>query len=233
MKNRQISESIEVGIFLALSGGFMDAYSYINRGKVFANAETGNIILMALKVCEGKFFEAVNYLIPIVSFAVGVAICEIIKYRKERINMIHWRQILVLFEIFAFIVVGFLPQEMNRVANSIISMISGIQFATFPKIRGTAMATTMCTGNLKTGTQNMYRGIKNGDKSAIEKGLYSEGMPNYLVKMAVGRPREVQSAVFQGATTERWHYKTLTLTFQNGRLIGWESVDNSTPKAGI
>ncbi|WP_315153697.1 hypothetical protein [Capnocytophaga leadbetteri] len=69
--------------------------------------------------------------------------------------------------------------------------------------------------------------------SAIEKGLYSEGMPNYLVKMAVGIPREVQSAVFQGATTERWHYKTLTLTFQNGRLIGWESVVNSTPKAGI
>ena len=69
--------------------------------------------------------------------------------------------------------------------------------------------------------------------SAIEKGLYAEGMPNYLVKMAVGIPREVQSAVFQGATTERWHYKTLTLTFQNGRLIGWESVDNSTPKAGI
>nr|WP_314448536.1 YoaK family protein [uncultured Lachnoanaerobaculum sp.] len=172
MNKRQISESIEVGIFLALSGGFMDAYSYINRGKVFANAETGNIILMALKVCEGKFFEAVNYLIPIISFAVGVAICEIIKYRKERINMIHWRQILVLFEIFAFIVVGFLPQEMNRVANAIISMISGIQFATFPKIRGTAIATTMCTGNLKTGTQNMYRGIKTGDRSAIEKGLY-------------------------------------------------------------
>ena len=69
--------------------------------------------------------------------------------------------------------------------------------------------------------------------SAIEKGLYAEGMPNYLVKMAVGIPREVQSAVFQGATTERWHYKTLTLTFQNGRLIGWESVVNSTPKAGI
>ena len=26
MNKRQISESIEVGIFLALSGGFMDAY---------------------------------------------------------------------------------------------------------------------------------------------------------------------------------------------------------------
>ena len=79
MKRWQTSESITVGLFLALSGGFMDAYSYINRGKVFANAETGNIILMTLKICEGKFLESVNYLIPITSFAIGVAISEIIK----------------------------------------------------------------------------------------------------------------------------------------------------------
>lgn len=172
MKRWQISESIMVGILLALSGGFMDAYSYINRGKVFANAETGNIILMTLKICEGKFLESINYLIPILSFAIGVAICEIIKHRKEKINIIHWRQIIVVFEIVAFVFVAFLPQDMNQIANSIISMISGVQFATFPKVRGTAMATTMCTGNLKAGTQNMYRGIKTGDKSALEKGLY-------------------------------------------------------------
>lgn len=172
MKRWQISESIMVGILLALSGGFMDAYSYINRGKVFANAETGNIILMTLKICEGKFLESINYLIPILSFAIGVAICEIIKHRKEKINIIHWRQIIVVFEIAAFVFVAFLPQDMNQIANSIISMISGVQFATFPKVRGTAMATTMCTGNLKSGTQNMYRGIKTGDKSALEKGLY-------------------------------------------------------------
>lgn len=172
MKRWQISESIMVGILLAFSGGFMDAYSYINRGKVFANAETGNIILMTLKICEGKFLESINYLIPILSFAMGVAICEIIKHRKEKINIIHWRQIIVVFEIAAFVFVAFLPQDMNKIANSIISMISGVQFATFPKVRGTAMATTMCTGNLKAGTQNMYRGIKTNDKSALEKGLY-------------------------------------------------------------
>lgn len=40
-KKVQISESIELGILLALSGGFMDAYSYIGRGGVFANAQTG------------------------------------------------------------------------------------------------------------------------------------------------------------------------------------------------
>ena len=159
MKRWQTSESITVGLFLALSGGFMDAYSYINRGKVFANAETGNIILMTLKICEGKFLESVNYLIPITSFAIGVAISEIIKRRKEKINMIHWRQIPLLLEIVAFIVVAFLPQDMNKIANSIISLVSGVQFSTFPKIRDVVIATTMCTGNLKSGTQNLYRGI--------------------------------------------------------------------------
>lgn len=37
----QISESIGLGTILALSGGFMDAYSYIERGKVFANCSDG------------------------------------------------------------------------------------------------------------------------------------------------------------------------------------------------
>ena len=78
-------------------------------------------ILMTLKICEGKFLESVNYIIPITSFAIGVAISEIIKRRKEKIDMIHWRQIPLLLEIAAFIVVAFLPQDMNQIANSIIS----------------------------------------------------------------------------------------------------------------
>ena len=48
-KKVQISESIELGILLALSGGFMDAYSYIGRGEVFANAQTGNMLLLPLE----------------------------------------------------------------------------------------------------------------------------------------------------------------------------------------
>ena len=44
--SRQMSESVRIGIFLTMAGGFMDAYSYICRGKVFANAQTGNIVLL-------------------------------------------------------------------------------------------------------------------------------------------------------------------------------------------
>lgn len=44
--SKQMSESIKLGVILAIAGGFMDAYSYMCRGKVFANAQTGNILLL-------------------------------------------------------------------------------------------------------------------------------------------------------------------------------------------
>lgn len=69
--------------------------------------------------------------------------------------------------------------------------------------------------------------------NSIEKGVYKENMPDYLVKMAIGRPLNVQPVVFHGITTERWRYKSVVLSFQNGRLIGWETSDNSTQKAGL
>lgn len=52
-RSRQISESIGLGLLLALAGGFMDAYSYIERGQVFANAQTGNILLFGINISRG------------------------------------------------------------------------------------------------------------------------------------------------------------------------------------
>ena len=41
-------EMLRVGLCLAFTGGFLDAYTYLLRGGVFANAQTGNMVLMAL-----------------------------------------------------------------------------------------------------------------------------------------------------------------------------------------
>ena len=42
-----VYEWLEIGILLCLAGGFMDAYTYVTRGGVFANAQTANLILMS------------------------------------------------------------------------------------------------------------------------------------------------------------------------------------------
>ena len=42
-----MSEAFITSIFLALSGGFQDAYTYFTRDGVFSNAQTGNVVLMS------------------------------------------------------------------------------------------------------------------------------------------------------------------------------------------
>ena len=47
--------SLTMVMFLTFSGGLMDAYSYINRGKVFSNAQTGNLLLLGVNLSLGNF----------------------------------------------------------------------------------------------------------------------------------------------------------------------------------
>ena len=91
-KNSQMSSSLAVGILLALAGGFMDAYSYMARGHVFANAQTGNILLFAVAISEGRPADSLRYLLPVVSFALGIALAAAMRTRFGHMSRLHWRQ---------------------------------------------------------------------------------------------------------------------------------------------
>ena len=51
-------KTLHIGLIMAASGGFIDAYTYITRGGVFAFAQTGNIIFMGINLTEGNFLTA-------------------------------------------------------------------------------------------------------------------------------------------------------------------------------
>ncbi len=74
LKSNQMSDTFTNAIFLTLSGGFQDAYTYLCRGKVFANAQTGNIVLMSTHFFEGEFGLILHYLIPVISLYSGYAL---------------------------------------------------------------------------------------------------------------------------------------------------------------
>ena len=63
-QRRQMSDAFATAIFIILSGGLQDAYTYCCRGGVFANAQTGNIVLMSTRLFQGDFSGCVRYLIP-------------------------------------------------------------------------------------------------------------------------------------------------------------------------
>ncbi len=171
-RNNQMSESIELGIILALSGGFMDAYSYMCRGHVFANAQTGNMLLLGVNLSQGKWIVALHYFFPIASFAIGIVIATLMRHHlKEKKIKLHWRQFSVLIEAVVMIFVCFIPQSLNFMANSLISFACGIQVESFRKIHGNGVATTMCIGNLRSAAQNITDYWHTKDRISLLKGL--------------------------------------------------------------
>lgn len=174
--SRQMSDAFRTTVFLTLSGGFQDAYTYMGRGKVFANAQTGNIVLMATNFCEGDFAKALRYLLPLLAFAAGVYFAEGIRNRYHLMERFHWRQLILLIEIALLFVVGFIPNNLDWLANMLVSFVCAMQVQSFRKVHGNAYASTMCIGNMRSGMDSLCSWVLNRNPAALKKSLYYWGI---------------------------------------------------------
>ena len=171
-KRARVSESIRLGTLLTFVGGFLDAYSYLTRGGVFANAETGNIVLMGIHLAQGQWRQAIFYLFPITCFPLGIFAAEWFKKHVGEKKMLHWKESVLFLEIFVLFIAGFLPQQFNSLVNSSIAFVCALQVEAFRKMHGMAFATTMCTGNLRSGTELLTVGAFEHDSDKKKKGLW-------------------------------------------------------------
>lgn len=169
--NGQMSDAFCTALFVILSGGFQDAYTYCCRGEVFANAQTGNIVLMSSAFFAGEWNAVLKYIIPIVSFLIGTAIAELIHVKFKPCEKIHWRQIILIIEIVLLFGVGFIPQRINALANALVSFVCAMQVQTFHKVRGHAYASTMCIGNMRSGVEALCAYYHVHDKAILKKAL--------------------------------------------------------------
>lgn len=175
-RNGQMSEAFCTAMFLSVSGGLQDVYTYLYRGKVFANAQTGNIVLCSVKLVEGDWSAVLHYLVPLCFFALGVFTAELLRQKFQQMQRLHWRQLVVLCEIVMLFVVGFFPQEWNLMANALVSFACAMQVQTFRKVNGYAFASTMCIGNMRSGMDSLCSWVLNRNPAALKKSLYYWGI---------------------------------------------------------
>lgn len=118
----QMSEAFLTSIFLAVSGGFQDAYTYNTREEVFSNAQTGNVVLMSQNFMVGRWMDGLRYLFPLMAFAFGVFFAERIQGRFKYAKRLHWRQGILLLEIVILFAWWDLSlQEYNMAATVLVS----------------------------------------------------------------------------------------------------------------
>ncbi len=178
----QTSESFVLSALLSFSGGLQDAYTYNVRDHVFANAQTGNVVLMSQNFMTGNWETAVHYMLPLIAFALGVLITEQVESRFKH-GRIHWRQLVVLIEMLLLGIVGFLPVSLNVAANMMVSFSCAMQVQAFRTVQGYEYASTMCIGNLRSGTESLSRYFREKDRGALKKALNFFGI---IVVFAIG-----------------------------------------------
>ncbi|WP_338447731.1 YoaK family protein [Niallia oryzisoli] len=151
------SNSIILGVLLAIVGGFLDAYTFISRDGVFANAQTGNMVLFAVKIANKEWEASFLHIPPILAFIAGEIVSEIVKIERVREVVYSYRRSILILECMILMIVGMLPPAVpNIVVTVCIAFVSSLQISTFNKIEKWAYNSTMTTGNLRTATQAAY-----------------------------------------------------------------------------
>ncbi|MEF9952041.1 MAG: YoaK family protein [Clostridium sp.] len=165
-------ESVYLGIFLAIVGGFLDSYTFIGRGGVFANSQTGNIVLVGVAVSRGDWNQALNHIPPIIAFILGVIVAESIKKRSTLFFITHPARTILIIEIILLFIIGFLPSTVsNSIVNVTISFVSSMQISAFRKLVDSPYSTTMTTGNLRTASYEAYIAITKKDPESARRSL--------------------------------------------------------------
>lgn len=175
---RPMSQSYIVGLLLAFAGGYLDVYTYVCRGGVFANAQTGNMVLLAISAAESDFGKVFKYLLPILAFMLGILVTELVKSRYRYNTAIHWRQIVIALEFIVLLIIAFVPSGVqDDLVNIAVAFVCSMQVESFRKFEGkSAYTTTMCTGNLRSATEHLFFSGLNKNKEERNTSLKYYGI---------------------------------------------------------
>ncbi len=165
-------ECERVWVFWALMfvGGYYGGYTYNIRGGVFANAQTANLLLLAMNLGKGNFGEAVYYLIPFTAYFSGIVLSEVLAKEIKRFQALRWDTLLVGVELLAVLLLGLLPAEApDQICQVSLNFLCAMQFNTFRQAEGIGMATTFCTNHLRQFGSFFVRYLRSRERSVLRK----------------------------------------------------------------
>ena len=167
MKKYPFEQSFYVFLSFAAVGGFLEAYTYLLHGGVFCNAQTGNLVLLAIHLFGGRFSEATHYLCSILAYLAGIfvsiVLSRLLKASTARIAV-------TAAELCALAALAFIPESASNWYTYVsVAFLCALQYNIFTECRGAALSTTFCTNNLRQAAINLYKGAAEKDGEKLKK----------------------------------------------------------------
>jgi uncharacterized membrane protein YoaK (UPF0700 family) len=136
---------------LAAAGGYLDGFTYVGHGHVFANAMTGNVVLLGINIISGSWDTAFRHLPPIYAFLLGISAARAMQLGSIQRRLRSPYLAALGLEIGILFVLALLPASTADVVITIsIAFAASVQVETFREVNGHSYNSTFVTGNLRT-----------------------------------------------------------------------------------
>jgi uncharacterized membrane protein YoaK (UPF0700 family) len=151
------TDSITTSAMMAAAGGFLDAFTYVGHGHVFANAMTGNVVLLGVQIGLHNSDQAWRHLVPILAFVAGIVFARILHIPRIAQVIVSPHLACTIIETAFLFGVGWLPPAFPDVwITPGVAFVASIQLSTFSTVRGAPYASTFTTGNLRKLTESAF-----------------------------------------------------------------------------
>lgn len=210
----KLTDHIGFHMLLAAAGGVMDAYSYVDRGGVFATGQTGNFVLAAIRLLLKDYKGMGLAFVPIAAFWAGIFLARHFYYIYNR-EQVRWMSGILLLEAAVLFLVGFIPHSLpHMIVNTAVSFTAAVQFGSFRNFGGTfAYAPVFCTGNMRSCAEMYYEGLVRNDRECRKRAYHYTGI---LFAFFIG-------AVAGGALSFRLGERAVWMA-SGLLLISWKAV---------
>ena len=156
---------LSTGALLAAAGGFLDGFTYVGHGHVFANAMTGNVVLLGIGYFSGSSESPFRHLPPIAAFLLGIWASLALQLRAKRQHAAPPYLGVLLAETAILFVLSLLPESTNNLLiTTIVAFTSSVQVSTFREVNGRKYSSTFTTGNLRTLSEAAFAWAFEGHK---------------------------------------------------------------------
>jgi uncharacterized membrane protein YoaK (UPF0700 family) len=151
------TSTLRFAALVTAASGFLDAYTFLARGGVFANVQTGNVVLFFIDLSERHFAECLEHVWPIVAFLLGVTLATHVKTGKLDHLVRYPLRWTVVVHVLTLAIIGFIPDSVPNLYVTVpIAFMGAMQLELFRSVGDLNYMVVATTGNMMRMVDTAY-----------------------------------------------------------------------------
>ena len=169
LQQGKLYQWLPLACLLTFSGGFIDAYTFIDRGQTLVGGQTGNVVFLSVELIHQNLVGAEVKLASGLAFMAGILLVSLL---RTRLHGDFWRLMTILPMMIGCFIVGFLSTDIpNIYIVPPLSFASGMLTTAFGEAEGLDYNNAFMTGNIKKTMMALGAFLTNPNAQTLKNSL--------------------------------------------------------------